>query len=146
MAAMSNYLENKLTDQIFRGQAYSFPSTLHFALFTVAPTDAGGGTEVTGGSYARAAINATLANFSGTQGAGTTTASSGSTGITSNNVAITFPAPTANWGTVVALGIFDASSGGNMLFHGLLTAQKTINNGDAAPSFTPGIFSHSMDS
>ena len=124
MAAMSNYLENKLTDQIFRGQAYSFPSTLHFALFTVAPTDAGGGTEVTGGSYARAAINATWQIFSGTRGLELQQRLAAALGITSNNVAITFPAPTANWGTVVALGIFDASSGGNMLFHGLLTAQN----------------------
>jgi hypothetical protein len=76
-----------------------------------------------------------LTNFAGTQAAGSTTASSGTGGTTSNNGAITFPAPTANWGSVVAFGIFDALSGGNLLFYANLTVAKTVNNGDAAPSF-----------
>jgi len=60
---------------------------------------------------------------------------SGTGGQTSNNGAITFPSPTASWGTVTHFGIFDAASSGNLLFHGALTASKTINSGDAAPSF-----------
>ena len=135
MASMSNYLENAMIDQIFRGQAYSFPATLYVALFTAAPDDTGGGTEVTGGSYARVSVAATLANWAGTQGAGTTTASTGTGGTTSNNNAITFPAPTANWGQVTHIGIFDATSGGNLLFWAALTTPKTINNGDTAPAF-----------
>lgn len=145
MTAMSDYLENKLIDQLFRGQAYSFPATLYVGLFTVAPSDTGGGTEVTGGAYARVAMTASLANWAGTQGAGTTTASSGTGGTTSNNNAITFPAPTANWGTVVAWGIFDAASGGNMLIYANLTISKTINNGDAAPSFASGAETFQID-
>ena len=135
MSAMSDYLENKLVDLTLRGQAFTAPATLYVSLHTGATTDAGGGTEVTGGSYARVAVTASLANFAGTQSAASTTASSGTGGATSNNSTITFPAPTANWGLVGWFGIWDASTGGNLLFHGALQTQKTINNGDAAPSF-----------
>jgi hypothetical protein len=132
---MSDYLENKLVDLTLRGQAFTAPATLYFGLHTSATTDAGGGTEVTGGSYARKAVTASLANFAGTQAAASTTASSGTGGVTSNNGVIDFPAPTANWGTVTHWSVWDASTSGNMLYHGALTTSKTINNGDAAPSF-----------
>ena len=145
MAAMSDYLENRLIDQLFRGQAYSFPSTLYIGLYTAAPNDAGGGTEVSGGSYARVSVGASLANWAGTQGAGTTVASTGNSGTTSNNGAVTFPAPTGNWGQVTHFGIFDAASGGNLLFHGALTTPKTVNNGDAAPSFSAASLSIQID-
>ena len=135
MSAMSDYLENKLVDLTLRGQAFTAPATLCFGLHTSATTDAGGGAEVSGGSYARKAVTASLANFAGTQAAASTTASSGTGGVTSNNGLIDFPAPTANWGTVTHWSVWDASTGGNMLFHGALTTAKTINNGDAAPSF-----------
>ena len=130
MSAMSNYLENKLVDQMFRAQAFTFPSTLYVGLFTAAPSDTGGGTEVTGGSYARASVTASLANFAGTQAAASTVASSGTGGQTSNNSAITFATPTANWGAVNHFGIFDAASAGNLLFWGALTIAKTINQAD----------------
>lgn len=130
MSAMSDYLENKLVDQIFRAQAFAFPATLYVGLLTAAPSDTGGGTEVTGGSYGRATVGASLANFSGTQGAGTTIASSGTGGQTSNNGTITFATPTAGWGAVTHFGIYDAVSGGNLLFWGALTIAKTINQGD----------------
>jgi hypothetical protein len=145
MAAMTDYLENKIIDWLLRGQAFTPPSTVYVGLFTTAPTDAGGGVEVSGGSYARVAVACTLANWAGTQGAGSTTASTGSSGTTSNNVAITFPAPTANWGTVTAFGLFDAATGGNLLIYGNLTTPKTINNGDAAPSFAPGALTFQDD-
>jgi hypothetical protein len=130
MAAMSDYLENKLVDQIFRGQAYTFPGTLYVGLLTATPSDTGGGTEVSGNAYARVSVTNSLANWAGTQGAGTTVASSGTTATTSNNAAITFPTPTATWGTVVAFGIWDASTSGNLLFYGTLTISKTINQSD----------------
>lgn len=130
MAAMSDYLENKLIDQLFRAQAYTFPSTLYVGLLTAVPSDTGGGTEVSGGSYARVGVTASLANFAGTQGTGTTTASTGATGTTSNNASITFPTPSATWGTVAAFGIYDASTAGNLLFYGTLTINKTVNSGD----------------
>lgn len=135
MAAMSDYLEQRLVDLTLRGQAFTAPVTLYFSLHTAATTDAGGGTEVTGGSYARVAVTASLANFAGTQAAASTVASSGAGGQTSNNTVITFAAPTAAWGLVLNWAVWDALTVGNMLFHGALTQSKTINSGDAAPSF-----------
>ncbi len=155
MSAASNFLENKWIDFFFRGQALGItgasaaagtgPTTLYVALFTAAPSDAGGGTEVTGGSYARVAVTSSLANWAGTQGAGTTTASSGTTGTTSNNANITFPAPTGNWGVVSHYGVFDAASAGNLILHNALTASKTVNNGDAAPVFPPASLQFTID-
>lgn len=136
MANLTDSFENSLIDWFFRGQAApTLPANLHVGLFTVSPSDAGGGTEVSGGAYARASVARSLANFAGTQAAGSTVASNGTGGQTSNNGTITFPAPTANWGSVVAFGIFDASTGGNLLIWGPITPAKTVNNGDAAPSF-----------
>jgi hypothetical protein len=134
-SGMTDYLKNKFWDWYLRGQTLTPPATVYAALFTASPTNAGGGTECSGGSYARVAITSSLANWAGTQSAGSTTASSGSSGTTSNNNAITFPSPSANWGTTVALGLFDASSGGNLLWYGVLTTPRAVNNGDAAPSF-----------
>jgi len=145
MSALSDYLENKIIDWLLRGQTFTPPATVYVGLLTVAPSDAGGGTEVTGGSYTRVAVASSLANWAGSQSAGSTTASSGTGGTTSNNAAVTFPAPTANWGTVVAFGVYDASSAGNLLFYASLTTSKTINNGDAAPSFAAGALTFQID-
>ena len=130
MSAMSDYLENKMVDQLFRGQTAPTTSTLYVALLTAAPSDSGGGTEVSGGAYARVAVTSSLTNWSGTQSAGSTTASSGTGGQTSNNIATTFPTPSSTWGTATHFGIYDASTGGNLLFHGALSIAKTINESD----------------
>lgn len=145
MAAISNYLENKLIDQLFRGQSYTFPATVYVSLHTAAPSDSSDGTEVSGGSYARVAVTGSLANWAGTQGAGTTVASSGTSGTTSNNAAITFPAPTDDWGVVSHVGIYDASTSGNLLIHGGLTLSKTVNNGDSAPTFQAASLEFQID-
>jgi hypothetical protein len=145
MAAMSDYLENKLIDFLFRGQTLTAPATVYVGLLTAAPSDTGGGTEVTGGSYARASVTSSLANWAGTQASGSTTASTGTNGTTSNNNAITFPVPTANWGTITHLAIYDAASAGNLLFWSALTASKTVNSGDAAPSFPAAALSVQVD-
>lgn len=155
MAALSDFLENKIIDWLFRGQAIGItgasaaagtgPTNLYVALLTAAPSDAGGGTEVSGGSYARVNVASSLANWAGTQGAGTTVASSGTSGTTSNNNAVTFPTPTANWGVITHFAVYDAVTGGNLLFHGALTTSKTVNNGDAAPSFTAASLSLQLD-
>jgi hypothetical protein len=135
----SDYLANKLIDFLFRGQAYSFPATMYAALFTAAPTGAGGGAEVpTGSGYARVGIAGTLAAWSGTQGAGTTVASSGTSGRISNNAAVTFGAPTASWGRVTHDGLYDAATLGNLLFYAPLANAKDIYAGGAAPSFDAG--------
>jgi hypothetical protein len=130
MAAMTDYLENKLIDQLFRGQAAPTTTSLYVALFTTAPTDSTPGTEPSGNGYTRVLVASALLNWAGTQSAGSTTASSGASGTTSNNGSLTFPTPTGTWGTVTHFGIFDAATTGNMLFHGSLTISKTINQDD----------------
>lgn len=144
-AALSDYAENKTVDAILRGQTLGAPATGYVALYTTCPTDSTAGTEVTGGSYARVAVTSALANWAGTQSAGSTTASSGTSGTTSNNGTITFPAPTANWGVVTCWGILDASTAGNLWIYSALTVSKTINNGDAAPSFAAGAATFQID-
>lgn len=131
--SFSNYLENALLNQIFRGTAYSFPGTLYVGLFTVAPSDAGGGTEVSGNSYARVSVTANTTNWA-----------ESTAGATSNSSAITFPQASGNWGTVVALGIFDASTSGNLLAWADLTTSKLIGNGDT-PSFASGDLDVTLD-
>lgn len=131
MAALSDYLENKLLDFLLRGQTFTAPTTVYVGLLTAAPSDTGGGTEASGGSYARVAVASSLANWAGTQSAASTTASSGTGGTTSNNAAINFPTPSAGWGTVTHFAVYDAASAGNLLFYGALGTSKTINSGDA---------------
>lgn len=145
MAALTNYAENKIIDALLRAQALGAPATWYVALFTADPTETGGGTEVSGGSYARVAVAASLANFAGTQAAGSTVASSGTGGTTSNNGAVTFPAPTANWGSITYFALMDASTGGNAWVYGALTVAKTVNNGDAAPSFAAAALTFQID-
>lgn len=134
----SNYLSNKLIDEFFRAQAYPWPATTYEALFTVSPGPADGGAEVAGGSYARVGVASTAGAWSGTQAPGSTSASSGTSGESSNNGAITFPAPTADWGAVVAGGTRDAGSGGNLLLWGDYASPRSIVSGGAAPSYAPG--------
>lgn len=109
---LTNYLENKLLDHFLGTTAYTMPTPVYVALFTVAPGDAGGGTEVTGGSYAR-------------QTAAFTAASSGAT---SNSANIDFTGMPA--ATTVAIALFDAITSGNMLVHGTLTTNKQTDAGD----------------
>lgn len=145
--AMSDYAENKLIDHLLRGTAYTAPTSTYISLETTAGSDTACGTEVSGGSYARVAVASSTTNWAGTQSAGSTAASSGTGGTTSNNIAITFPTPTANWGTVVGFCVKDSPTlgSGNTLFRASLTASKTINNGDAAPSFAIGAMTFQID-
>lgn len=155
MAAMSDFMENKLIDFLFRGQALGItgasagsgtgPTNLYIALFTANPTDTGGGTEVSGNAYARVDVASSLANWAGTQSAGSTSASSGTGGTTSNNGTITFPTPTpSGWGTVTGVGVFDASTSGNLLAWSALTTNKTINSGDSV-TFPAGSLTFQID-
>jgi hypothetical protein len=143
MASFTNYLENKLADHLFRATAYT-PGTMYVGLFTAAPSDTGGGTEVSGGSYARVSVTKADASWNGTHGT-TTGNSSGTGGTVSNAASITFPTPTANWGTVTHFGLFDASTSGNLLVWAALTASKTVNNGDPAPMFQAGALTIQID-
>lgn len=105
--------------------------------------NAGTYSEVSGGSYARVAVVASLANFSGTQAAGSTVASSGINGTSSNNVAITWPTPTAQWhptgGAIVGYVEFDALTVGNPWDYTLLDAPKSVNASDPAPAIAIGV-------
>jgi hypothetical protein len=144
-AALTDYLENQLVDWFLRGQTFTAPATVYVSLHTASCSDSSTGTEVSGGSYARVAVTSALANWAGTQSAGSTTASTGTGGTTSNNGAITFPAPTANWGQVTHYGVFDAATAGNQLICAALTTPKTINDSDAAPSFGAGALTIQID-
>ena len=137
MAHATNYLENKLIDHVFRAAAFVKPAALYVALYTAAPTDAGGGTEVAGGGYARVNLAPGDTNWGATQG-GTAGASNGTTGATQNAVVITFATPSAGWGTVTHFAIHDAATGGNPLVWGPLSVPREILNGDPAPRFPPG--------
>lgn len=134
---MSDYLANKLVDLIWRAQTFTWPANTYVRLVTSTPTNAAGGVEVSGGSYARVTLASSLAAISGTQSAGSTTASSGTLGRISNNAALTFATPTANWGTVTAMETMDASTlgTGNRLFWAMLGAPKTINSGALPAKF-----------
>lgn len=114
----TNYAEGKVLDHML-GVATWGAVTAYIALFTVAPSDAGGGTEVTGGSYARVAAASKFAT-------------AGGVGTSANTAEVAFAEATASWGTVVAFALFDASSGGNMLSYGDLTTSRTIGTGVVA--------------
>ena len=155
MAALSDFAENKLVDWFFRAQALGItgataaagtgPATLYIGLLTVGASDAGGGTEVSGGSYARVAVTSALTAWAGTQAALSTTASTGVSGTTSNNNVLTYPAPTATWGLVVAYAAYDAAAGGNPIFYGTLQSSRQINSGDPASTFPASSLTFQMD-
>ena len=117
MAGFSDYLEDKVLDHVFGGSAYSAPATLYVGLYTAAPSDTGGGTEVSGGSYARKSIAAMTVS-----GTSPTTAT--------NGAAVEFETATGAWGTVTQVGVFDAATSGNLLAWAALTASKTVASGD----------------
>tara|TARA_R100000951_G_C2581348_1_gene162038 strand:+ start:351 stop:746 length:396 start_codon:yes stop_codon:yes gene_type:complete len=117
MSALSNYSENLILNWLMRGEGEtSHPTSWHIALYTVAPNDAGGGTEVSGNGYSRQSVTWDQATGTG--------------GTTDNAGAASFTASGGNFGTIVAIGIHDASSGGNLLWHGALSTNKTVNDGD----------------
>ncbi len=113
---MSNFLENALLNATLNATTYTAPATVYVSLWTSDPTDAGSGTEVSGGSYARTAVSFATA--------------SGTSGNVLNDADVTFPTATASWGTVGWIGINDASTGGNLLYHSPLDTAKTIDTGD----------------
>jgi hypothetical protein len=111
---MANYLEDALINATLRATTYTSPATVYVSLWTSDPTDAGSGTEVSGGSYARTAV----------------TFAAPSNGVTTNDADVTFPTATASWGTVGWIGINDAATSGNLLYHTALDTSKTIDSGD----------------
>ena len=114
MAEFTNYLEDKLLDHVLNNASFTSPTTVYVGLFTAAPTDTTSGTEVSGGSYARQVLSVSTA----------------SEGVVTSDADVNFPQATGNWGTIVALGIHDALSSGNLLMYTDLTTSKTIETGD----------------
>ena len=111
--SFTNFLETEILDHVFGGSAYTAPGTHYLALYTAAPGETGGGTEVSGGAYARQSV------------AFTTTGNT-----TSNSAAVEYPTATASFGTVTHVGVFDASTGGNLMAYATLSSSKTIDTGD----------------
>jgi hypothetical protein len=116
MAEMSNFLENALINATLRNTTYTSVATVYVSLWTSDPTDAGSGTEVStsGTSYARTAVT-----FGAPSG-----------GASTNSADVTFPTATASWGTVGWIGINDAATSGNLLYHTALDTAKAIDSGD----------------
>jgi hypothetical protein len=116
MAALSDHAEALLLDWLMTNGTATRPTAWYVGLFTAAPSDAGGGTEVSTGGYARQSVTFDAASSPG--------------GTTSNSGTVSFTASGADYGTVTHIGIFDASTSGNLLWHGALTASKTVADGD----------------
>ena len=116
MSGFSDYLEDKVLEHVFGGNAFTAPSTLYVALYTVAPSDTGGGTEVSGGGYARQTSTFTVSGTNPTEA--------------TNASAIEYAEATANYGTVVAVGVFDALTSGNLLAYSTLDSSKVVSSGD----------------
>jgi hypothetical protein len=116
VAAASNYLENELLDLVLRNSAFAMPPGNFVALATSSFGDDNSGTgELTGGGYARQSVD--FANASG--------------GSAANVADLTFTNITGNASTPIShIGIFDAVTGGNLLFHGALTTPKTVPVGE----------------
>jgi len=118
MSSFSDYTENLVLNWLLTTNSATRPTAWYVGLFTAAPSDTGGGTEVTGSAYARKVT-------------GTISVSGTSPTTATNSAAIEFAAASGgNWGTVTHAAIFDASTGGNMLAWAPLTTSRTINDGD----------------
>lgn len=127
MSSFTDFLENEILDHAFRNASYTPPTTVYLALFTAAPSDAGGGTEVTGGGYTRQSI----------------TFGAASGGSISNTGAVSFTASGASFGTVTHVAVMDASTAGNMLAWDAITS-AVVGDGDTL-SFAIGAIVITLD-
>lgn len=114
MSEFSNYLENALLNAVIRNTTYTSPTTCFVGLFTSDPTDAGSGTECTGGSYARIAVSFNAPTD----------------GVCTNSSGVIFNQATTNWGTISHIGLHDAVTTGNLLFHTVLDSSKAVATDD----------------
>jgi hypothetical protein len=114
MSEMSNYLENALINVTLRATSYTAPTTIYVALYSNDPTDADTGTEISGTNYARQSV----------------TFGAPSNGASTSSSAVEFPQAGSAWGTITHIGLRDASTAGNLLYHTALDASKTIASGD----------------
>lgn len=134
---LTDYVENKLIDLLFRNRAWTVPASHYWALFEVDPADAGGGTELAGGGYARVAVTADWVNYRTTQGTVANEASSGKSGRIVLATNVQFPTIT-NGKTIGAVGLFDASTSGNLLAYGRITLPAHLGGATVGPVFRQG--------
>jgi hypothetical protein len=132
MASLGDSTEAGLLDHYFDLASFPAPANLFVALFTAAPNDAGGGTEVSGGSYARVNVATGTAQWTRT----------GST-VTNDNP-ITFPTASGSWGTITHVAVMSASTSGTLLWHGALATSRTVGSGDTF-AFPAGQLSFTLD-
>lgn len=125
MAALSDHAENLLLNWLMTTDSVTRPTAWYVGLFTAAPNDAGGGTEISGDGYSRQSATWDTATGTG--------------GTTANDSDISFTASGGNWGDVTHIGIFDASTDGNLIWHGAMTSSKTVNDGDTLQFSTGNI-------
>lgn len=111
--SFTNDLETRVLQWALTNGSPTRPTAWYIGLFTAAPGETGGGTEVSGGSYARTSATFTVSGNTAT-----------------NSGAVEFPTATGSWGTITHAAVFDASTSGNMLLYAALTASKTIATGD----------------
>ena len=111
--SLSNIFETTTLNWLFTATSVTRPTAWYIALYTVAPTDGGGGTEISGNAYVREAAAMSVTGDNAT-----------------NTGAIEWPTATGTWGTIVAVGVFDALSAGNLIAYGNFTVSKTITSGD----------------
>ena len=117
----SDFLELELLDHVLGNAAYSAPATVYIALYTATPSDAGGGTEVSGGSYVRKSVANNATQWP-----------AAAAGAKANGEIIEFVEASADWGEIQAFGIFDAESAGNLMYWGPISPFKTVLSGDTA--------------
>ena len=117
MSSFTDYTENLVLNWLLTTNSATRPTAWYVGLFTAAPSDTGGGTEVVGNGYARKVTGSITV--------------SGTATTATNAAAIEFAAASGgNWGTITHAAIFDASTGGNMIAWSALTTSRTINDGD----------------
>lgn len=143
--ALNDYAENKAIDALLRGQALAAPSTFHLGLATDTCSDSTQGTEPSGNAYARIPVVSSLANWAGTQSAGSTTVSTGSGGLTSNNGSIAWATTSGAWGTLQSVRWYDASSGGNSWICINLSAPMNISGAGFTVQFGAGQLTFQID-
>ena len=114
MSELSNHLENKFLEITLKGATAYTVATPYLALFSTDPTDAGSGTECSWAGYARQSM--TFGTVSG--------------GSVSSSGTIAFPAVAGSNVTITHIGIYDASSSGNLLYHTPLDVSKTLSADD----------------
>lgn len=129
----SDYLEDELLDHVFGGSDYSRPSTVYVALFSALSSDGSTYTELSGSNYSRVSVTNNATNWPAASG-----------GTKTNGASITFPTASADWDEATHFGIFDASTGGNLLVWADLDTARTVLSGTYL-AFFPGTLLINLD-